>query len=96
MLGVIGIDDAVVLGLGGIALSYAAHYRHTKNRLLEKHGDRIEEENEREVETWRASRPRQRKISITRTFKQDFFSPAVDVTRKYRRDPRPWYQRWFS
>lgn len=97
LLGVIGFDDAIVLGLGGAGFLIAKRMFRIEKEFLEEHGDRIEQENERVVEAWRASRPRQRKLVIQRTFKPPgFLRPVIGVKRKYKRDPRPWYKRIFS
>jgi len=90
-LGVFLVDDAIVLGIAAAALLFAKRQYRVEREFLEEHGDRIERENQRIVRAWRASRPRQKKLVIDRTFTPPvLLPPKVGVRRKYKRDPRPW------
>lgn len=96
VLAVVGVDDLIIVGLAGVALSFAARQRRVKNNFLRWHGDAIKDENEQLAEAWRAADPPEEIFIIDREFKPPvFLAPTVRVKQKFRRDPQPWYVRWF-
>lgn len=90
VLAVLGLDDAVFIGIGAAAMLLAKRQSRVKAKFLQQHQEKIEEENQRVAEKWRASQPRKRKLVIERTFKPPvFLAPRIKIKRKFKRNPRP-------
>jgi hypothetical protein len=97
LLAVIGIDDLVIAGVAAVSIAFAARQRRIKANFLRRHGEAIREENERIAAVWRAKRPREKELVVDRRFKPPVsLAPTVKVSEKFRRDPSPRYEGWFS
>ena len=96
LLAVIGVDDAIVLGIGLAGVLFWARQKRIQSEFLDEHLDKIEEENERIADAWRASKPQENKLIVDRVFTPPvLLAPQVRVKQKFNRDSRPWYERWF-
>ncbi len=97
LVAVIGVDDAIVLGIGLAGVLFGARQKRVQSEFLDEHLDKIEEENERIANAWRASKPHEKKLVVDRVFTPPvLLAPPVRVKQKFKRDPRPWYERLFS
>ncbi len=95
---VVGIDDAMVMiGIGTAGLLFRARQKRVKAKFLERNLGQISKENATIADQWRAEKPREKKLVVDRAFKPAaFLAPTVRVKQAFKRDPRPWYKRWFS
>ena len=54
LLAVVGVDDAIVLGVGAVALAFAKRQCRLKAEFLARHKEQIDMENEEIADRWRA------------------------------------------
>ena len=82
----IGIDDAVILGLFGIG-TWVAKWSKDDHRksFIRRHGEQIAEENDDIAAAWRRTRPRKQTLTIRRKIKTSLFAPTVIITEKFDR-----------
>jgi len=85
-----------VIGAGVAGVAFLVRQDRVQREFVEKHEKLIDKENERIANTWRASNPDKKKLVIDRKFKPPvFLPPTIHMRQTFRRDSRPWYERWF-
>ena len=86
-----------VIGAGVAGVAFLFRQDRVQRDFLEKHEELIDKENERIADAWRASNPDKKKLVIDRKFKPPvFLPPTIHMRQTFKRDTRPWYERWFG
>ena len=85
----------LVIGAGVAGLAFLFRQDRVQREFLVKHEELIDRENERIAEAWRASNADKKKLVIDRKIKPPvFLAPTIHMRQTFKRDPRPWYERW--
>ena len=79
--------EVLLLGLGMVGAAMFARQNSNRARYRRALEWQVEDENEQITRTWRASHPRERRLTITREIKPSGpMGPTIRIEKTYRRD----------